>query len=593
MLTLDVQRNEEFNLNSQMNFDTGDVGLSTDVTVVNKPDGSEPYDLTDKTIEFRCTGVDGTIDGGKADNIDAANGKFTFTWPDAIYYHSFSTFDAVFMIKNSDGTVVDTTSRFGVEVKATPGIVEVVGKSTIDGIGESLDMLKTTVSNAQAAAKTQNDSATAAIAKIGPDTAAATKSATDAATNANAAADNANKGAATVDASTKAANDAATNANTAAGKANASATAADKAAGDATAATKTATDAATGANTAAKTASDSAGKADQAASGANTAADSANKAAQNINDAEGIKTIQSPDGTAWTAKDRVVTAPDTLVTTNTNQTIQGVKTFANGLGFLVPASYDLNNVKTSGQYFVAAHPCTHDPFNGGSTSFYLVVYASDAQHVIQHVVHATNGQQYWRALDTDAGSAWTAWDLQPSQTAINDQLSKSGKVQGGITADGKALTIDSNGNLLIPTTSTGAAAPTITVGKVTSGTTPAVTNSGTASAMVLDFTLVPGPKGDPGTAGGKGDPGAAATIKVGKVTTGATASVTNSGSASAAVLDFVLQAGPKGDKGDPGATGPAPAAADIQKAIGVAGFVPKADEATAKAATDGKVYLVQ
>lgn len=51
------------------------------------------------------------------------------------------------------------------------------------------------------------------------------------------------------------------------------------------------------------------------------------------------------------------------------------------------------------------------------------------------------------------------------------------------------------------------------------------------------------------TKGDKGDPGLAATINVGTVTGGAVASVTNSGTASAAVLDFVL---PKGDKGDTG-----------------------------------------
>lgn len=51
------------------------------------------------------------------------------------------------------------------------------------------------------------------------------------------------------------------------------------------------------------------------------------------------------------------------------------------------------------------------------------------------------------------------------------------------------------------------------------------------------------------TKGAQGDPGLAATINVGTVTGGAVASVTNSGTASAAVFDFVL---PKGDKGDTG-----------------------------------------
>lgn len=70
-----------------------------------------------------------------------------------------------------------------------------------------------------------------------------------------------------------------------------------------------------------------------------------------------------------------------------------------------------------------------------------------------------------------------------------------------------------------------------------------------------------GPKGDtgdPGATGPQGPAGSAATIAVGAVTTldpGAQATVTNSGSASAAVLDFALPRGEKGDKGDTGPQG--------------------------------------
>lgn len=58
-----------------------------------------------------------------------------------------------------------------------------------------------------------------------------------------------------------------------------------------------------------------------------------------------------------------------------------------------------------------------------------------------------------------------------------------------------------------------------------------------------------GDKGDPGT------PGAAATIAVGTVTTGdptTPAAVTNAGTSSAAVFNFTIPRGEKGDKGDPG-----------------------------------------
>lgn len=90
-----------------------------------------------------------------------------------------------------------------------------------------------------------------------------------------------------------------------------------------------------------------------------------------------------------------------------------------------------------------------------------------------------------------------------------------------------------------------------------------------------------GPKGDPGPKGadGKnGQDGAAATIKVGKVTTGTSASVTNSGNSTDAVFDFVIpvsgggqgiqgprgEPGPKGDPGPKGADGKDGTAATIK-----------------------------
>ena len=62
-----------------------------------------------------------------------------------------------------------------------------------------------------------------------------------------------------------------------------------------------------------------------------------------------------------------------------------------------------------------------------------------------------------------------------------------------------------------------------------------------------------GPTGPTGETGPQGPAGTAATIAVGNVTSGTTASVTNSGTSSAAVFDFVL---PKGETGETGATGP-------------------------------------
>ncbi len=62
-----------------------------------------------------------------------------------------------------------------------------------------------------------------------------------------------------------------------------------------------------------------------------------------------------------------------------------------------------------------------------------------------------------------------------------------------------------------------------------------------------------------GEGGSSGEAGTAATIEVGMVTTGeagSSASVTNSGTNSAAVFDFVIPKGDKGEKGDTGPQGP-------------------------------------
>lgn len=98
------------------------------------------------------------------------------------------------------------------------------------------------------------------------------------------------------------------------------------------------------------------------------------------------------------------------------------------------------------------------------------------------------------------------------------------------------------------------AAATVAVGTTTTGsagTNASVTNSGTSSAAVLNFTI---PRGADGQNGQNGQDGAAATVTVGSTTTGAAgtnASVTNSGTSSAAVLDFVIPRGADGTSETP------------------------------------------
>ena len=114
-------------------------------------------------------------------------------------------------------------------------------------------------------------------------------------------------------------------------------------------------------------------------------------------------------------------------------------------------------------------------------------------------------------------------------------------VQGDPGSSGTAATIDVN------STTTGAP-----------GSDASVTNVGTTSAALLDFTIPRGDKGDPGD---DGAPGTAATVDAGTTTTvpyGDPATVTNSGTTTAAVFDFEIPEGPqgpKGDTGDPGAGG--------------------------------------
>lgn len=100
-------------------------------------------------------------------------------------------------------------------------------------------------------------------------------------------------------------------------------------------------------------------------------------------------------------------------------------------------------------------------------------------------------------------------------------------------------------------TSAGFGTPTASATGLSAGSSPtvSVTASGSNTSKVFSFTFgIPkGDKGDTGATGSTGATGQAATIAVGTVTTGASgtsASVTNSGTSSAAVFDFVI---PKGD----------------------------------------------
>ena len=110
--------------------------------------------------------------------------------------------------------------------------------------------------------------------------------------------------------------------------------------------------------------------------------------------------------------------------------------------------------------------------------------------------------------------------------------------RGDVGATGTAATVATG------TTTTGAA-----------GSDASVTNSGTNSTAVFDFTVPRGDQGIQGIQGIQGETGTAATVAVGTTTTGTpgtNASVTNTGSSSAASFDFTI---PRGDTGATGPTG--------------------------------------
>ena len=123
--------------------------------------------------------------------------------------------------------------------------------------------------------------------------------------------------------------------------------------------------------------------------------------------------------------------------------------------------------------------------------------------------------------------------------------------RGDVGATGAAATVATG------TTTTGAA-----------GSSASVTNSGSSSAAVFDFTVPRGDQGIQGIQGIQGETGTAATVAAGTTTTGTpgtNASVTNTGSSSAASFDFTIP------RGDTGATGPAGTVAIGTTTTGAAG----------------------
>ena len=98
----------------------------------------------------------------------------------------------------------------------------------------------------------------------------------------------------------------------------------------------------------------------------------------------------------------------------------------------------------------------------------------------------------------------------------------------------------------------------LTIGTVTEGLVASASITGASPTQVLNLVLPKGDKGDKGDTGAKGDTGDAGppnSLQIGTVVSGGTASATITGTSPSQVLNLVLPKGEKGDKGDAGTNG--------------------------------------
>ena len=195
-----------------------------------------------------------------------------------------------------------------------------------------------------------------------------------------------------------------------------------------------------------------------------------------------------------------------------------------------------------------------------------------------------NGESGVNNVTTGTSTEQDGFTVTPIKFNFETGNSKTVNVKAKNGQDGAPPEIGENGNWFIDGADTGkpsrgeqgdsGEAATIQVGTVTTGaagTQASVTNSGTASAATLNFTIPRGADGatftpsvdtngnlswtnnggleNPNTVNIKGTQGEAATVEVGTTTTlaaGSEATVSNSGTSNAAVLNFGI---PKGEDG--------------------------------------------
>ena len=230
-----------------------------------------------------------------------------------------------------------------------------------------------------------------------------------------------------------------------------------------------------------------------------------------------------------------------------------------GANIAIPNSSVTKTLGTAGN-FSATLPITDDPDLSPGGWVYSV------SEVVDGV-----SQSYNIAIPGTVAAGGTVFlaDLAPVAPAGPEYYSLASSLAiGTVTtlAAGSAATAAITGlapsqtlNLGIPTGPAGTAA-TITVGTVGATAYPGpgtVTNSGSTSAAVFDFVLVTGQQGATGATGPQGPSASIAVGSTSSVANSGTASVTNIGSSTAGTFDFVLRDGPTGPQGATGAAGSA------------------------------------
>lgn len=142
--------------------------------------------------------------------------------------------------------------------------------------------------------------------------------------------------------------------------------------------------------------------------------------------------------------------------------------------------------------------------------------------------------------------------LGPSDNGKGYLVSADGKLY---VWDGTAFPANGAGANFQGPAGTSATLSAGTATALAAGATPTVSNSGTSTAAVFNFGI---PAGAAGATGTTGATGSAATVTAGSATplaVGASPTVSNSGTSSAAVFNFGIPAGATGATGTTGAAG--------------------------------------